>query len=221
MTQPTNQKHSLLTILQTEYSAFKSRLSRERVAQRLLTEPRVDLEFYIKLLKYSYHYVARTAPWLRDAAQRTQNPRLAELLGRKAKEEQGHELAILADLDAMGCDVSAPEKWPLVPGLAAYNSWHDFVIREIEPGAILGAAYILERNSTNAGVLARRLQAQGLPRKFASFMWLHAEADNDHVRELEEAIVKLERNIDFASQVILSAKVTSSAYIGLLRSIVV
>lgn len=217
----THNQQNLLYALRAGYDDLERRIAQEPVAMHLLAEPRTDLNVYGALLEGSYPYVCRTAPWLALAAQRVEDPELAGLLARKAAEERGHEQWILADLEAMGRDVETPEQWRVTRPVAAYIGWHDFVIPVLRAEAIMGAAYVLERLSKNAGLLAQRLQAQGVSPAITSFMRGHADADVSHVRELEDVLARLDGNGDAAAQIRLSAEVTASAYIGLLRSIAV
>lgn len=177
-----------------------------------------DRDAYARLLKQTFHYVRHTAPWLARAAARTEDPDLRALLARKAEEEAGHERWVLADLAALGVPIDAPERWPICRALAAYVAWHEFAVEDGWPGSVLGAAYILERLSEEyAGALARRLADLDVPLAALSFMRNHAVADVDHVHELRLALIQTCAPV--GSQILLSARITASAYMGLLRSV--
>lgn len=213
-----NSPADLTTIVEGIHHTLSMAVLQEPVGSRLL-DGSFDLDTYIRLLKQTYHYVHRTAPWLARAAARTTDAGLCSLLAQKAQEETGHERWALADLAALGVDISEPERWPVCRAVAAYIAWHDFAIEEIRPEAVLGAAYILERLSeAHAGVLARRLAERGLGSKASSFMRSHGEADIEHVRALQQALASL-TDVQVRIQICLSAQITASAYLGLLRSV--
>lgn len=160
-----NSPADLTTIVEGIHHTLSMAVLQEPVGSRLL-DGSFDLDTYIRLLKQTYHYVHRTAPWLARAAARTTDAGLCSLLAQKAQEETGHERWALADLAALGVDISEPERWPVCRAVAAYIAWHDFAIEEIRPEAVLGAAYILERLSeAHAGVrLGETLEDVGCPK---------------------------------------------------------
>lgn len=220
MTEPIepNSPVDLMTIVEGIHHTLGMAVLQEPVGSRLL-DGSFDLDTYIRLLKQTYHYVRRTAPWLTRAAARTTNVSLCSLLARKAEEETGHEQWALADLAALGVDIGEPEHWPICRAVEAYIAWHDFAIEEIRPEAVLGAAYILERLSEeHASVLARRLAERGLGSKASLFMRSHGEADIEHVCALQQALASIE-DAEIRIQICLSAQITASAYLGLLRSV--
>lgn len=208
---------SLVADLEATYHGLRDRMTREPVATRLLQGPFNGVDTYIRLLKQSYHYVCRTSPWLIRASQLATDPSVAQLLARKAEEERGHEAWILADLRALGCDVSEPRQWVAAPAVVAYVAWHDFAI-EVQAEAVLGAAYVLERLSEGASEVVTRLTAAGIPPGGTSFMRGHAEVDVAHVQELRR-IVGVITDARAVEHVRLSAQVTATAYFGLLRSL--
>lgn len=208
---------SLAADLEATYRDLRDRMTQDPVAARLLHGPFEGLQTYVCLLQQSYHYVCKTSPWLARASQLVPDQSVARLLAKKAEEERGHEGWILADLRALGCEVSEPVRWQVAPAVAAYVAWHDFVI-EHQAEAILGAAYVLERLSEGASRVATRLAAAGVPPDGFSFMRGHAEVDASHVDELRQLLPVI-TDTRAVAHVRLSAQVTAAAYLGLLQSI--
>lgn len=191
----------------------------ENPTGRRLLEGRFDRALYIRLLRQSYHYVLRTAPWLARAAQRSADPHLRQALAQKAHEEADHDQWILSDLARLGEDISEAGAWPRCPALDAYVAWHDFVVEGSCPEAILGAAFLLERlGEAHAGRLAEHVIAGGLDAKATTFMSGHGDADIEHMRELRE-LLRYVRDPRLNEQITLSALVTAEAYLGLIASL--
>lgn len=209
----------LAASLKVTYSSLQDSMEREPVATRILHGSPDEFDTYVRLLKQSYHYVCKTSPWLARASQLSSDPRVSRLLSQKAQEEKGHEDWILSDLQALGCDVSEPGRWPIASAVAAYIAWHDFAVEE-QAEAILGAAYVLERLSEYAGVVAARIGTAGVHSGAASFLRGHAEVDASHVHELEQILDVIDDDRAIV-HVRLSAQVTAAAYLGLLRSVAV
>ncbi len=205
----------LVASLEATYHRLRDHMERDPVTTRLLHGTFDEFDTYVRLLKQSYHYVCKTSPWLARASQLSADPSVSRLLARKAEEEQGHEGWILSDLQALGCDVSEAGRWPVSPAVAAYIAWHDFAVEE-QAEAILGAAYVLERLSECAGMVATRLGAAGVGG--SSFMRGHAEVDASHVSELEQILDVIDDE-QAVAHVRLSAQVTAAAYLGLLRAV--
>lgn len=186
-----------------------------------------DKNLYVAFLIQTRHYVALTEPCLAAAGRRLEelgmHPDLAELFFRKAEEESGHDILVDEDLRGLGLD---PEKTLAATGpgrwVSAYNSWIRAATAGRHPTAFLGSAYMLEGLAVKrAGHVARDLVAAGrIPgiEKAVSFLDLHAEADIDHVDDMERLLASLDDAVE-RDAITMTAAATRGAYLGMLDEV--
>ncbi|MBK9261979.1 MAG: iron-containing redox enzyme family protein [Polyangiaceae bacterium] len=174
----------------------------------------------------SYLYVVHTRPLLRRAGERLAKQgrrQLAALYLRKADEENGHEQWVLGDLRAIGVNPDIVRHAKPAPGVAAYIAWNSFTVDHGSPVAFLGTAYVLESGgASRAGTIAKNVVAhsgiRGIERG-VFFLEGHADADIDHVAQLGQLIDAYASSDTDCRDLVLSAWVARSTYIGLLTAV--
>ncbi len=196
----------------------------EREAIKAFRDGTASKDLYVAFLIQTRHYVALTAPCLEAAGKRLKelgrHAELADLFAQKADEESGHDILVDDDLRVLGYEPEAvlaangPGSW-----ITAYNSWIQAATAGQHPAAFLGSAYILEGLAVKrAGVVARALKAAGhIPAidKAVTFLELHAEADIDHVDDLERILARFDDPVE-RDAIVMTAAATRGAYLGML-----
>lgn len=196
----------------------------ERAAIKAFRDGSASKDLYVAFLVQTRHYVALTAPCLEAAGKRLKvlgrHADLADLFAQKADEESGHDILVDDDLRALGLDPEAtlaangPGDW-----ITAYNSWIQAATAGQHPAAFLGSAYILEGLAVKrAGIVARALKAAGrIPAidEAVTFLELHAEADIDHVDDLERILATFDDPVE-RDAIVMTAAATRGAYLGML-----
>jgi Iron-containing redox enzyme len=195
------------------------------MARRLLAGD-VNTQEYGAFLEQTYLYVRQTRPLLRRAGERLamqgRAPTLSRLFLQKADEEEGHELWVLSDLEAIGrpMDRYVPPK-PCT-AVAAYLAWNQFQVEAGFPLGFLGTAYVLEALSDAcAGLTATNLiEKNRIPRirQGVRFLQGHADADEGHIDMLRRLLAVISSASD-CEAIVLSAEVTSSLYLGLFSAL--
>ncbi len=191
------------------------------VAQRFYTGD-TDTEEYVAFLVQTYHYVVHTRPLLRRSGERLEyagKSDLARLFFLKAEEENGHEHWVLDDLRALGRNAAFVHNVKPVPAIAAYIAWNSYTVEHGSPVAFLGAAYILEAiSAARAGSVAKNLITQNKIHRIANavkFLSGHAEADIEHIVVLGRAIEAFATTDLDREEIITTATITKSSYLGL------
>lgn len=199
----------------------------QRSAIKAFKDGSADKQLYVAFLAQTRHYVALTEPCLAAAGRRLkelgQHPQLADLLIQKAEEEAGHDILCDDDLRALGLDpeqtlaAHAPGGW-----VTAYNSWIQAATSGRHPAAFLGSAYLLEGLAVKrAGVVAKALVAHNTIDRIAdavSFLDLHAEADVEHVDDMDRILAELNDPAE-REAIVLTAAMTREAYLGMLDDV--
>lgn len=150
--------------LLAETAADRQRFLEIPVLQRAVRDG-VTRRLYLDFLGQAYHHVRHTCGLLEAAAKQCGDGRawLAEALHGYIAEEQGHDLWILDDIDALGGDAAAVRDGDPRPPCAAMVAHVYRAIAERGPIAMLGMVHVLEGMSV---VLAERAAAairRGIP----------------------------------------------------------
>lgn len=193
---------------------------------RRLIRGNITRKEYVAFLVQSYLYVLHTRPLLRRAGERlVQQGRrqLAALYLQKADEENGHEEWILDDLRGIGENPDVVCRAKPAPGVAAYLAWNSFTVDDGSPVAFLGTAYVLESGGAiRVGAIVKNLVEhsgiRGIERG-VHFLRGHAEADIEHVAQLGQLIDAFASSDADCRDIVLSAWVTRSTYLGLLTAV--
>lgn len=177
------------------------------------------METYPVFLRQTHDYVRFSKPILEACTRR-----LRELGGRedlirlfeiKAMEENGHETWALDDWEALGLSrhlvmTSAPS-----PAVREYLAWNMKMAESNTPLGFLGTAYVLEYISQALAPRAVKnlLEANRIPNigNALSFLRSHGEADEDHIRVLDELLASIEGKAD-RNAIVWSAAETRRLY---------
>ena len=190
-----------------------------------LVDGKVDLDFYIRFLIQTYHYVRFTPYSLKLAADSLYGhpSPIYQSLRQRFKEhqadEEGHDQWVLNDLRNLGQDPGIVERVLPSDEVAAYNAYSKFVVKSSSPVAILGEAFMLEGISQRYGTsmaqnLARR---SGIPNvaNAVSFLKGHGHTDQGHMAELRHVLELISDEHDWES-ILLCAKVVSQLYAAMI-----
>ncbi|RYZ39375.1 MAG: heme oxygenase [Myxococcaceae bacterium] len=191
---------------------------------RRLFEGRIQQDEYIHYLVQTYQYVRWSTEFLQESGERMkregQHTALADLLIQKAREENGHERWLLADLKNLGLTQEQVEGAPVCSAVRAYVEWNRFTTLSGVPTAFLGTAYVLEYLSVERapGTVDRLIADSGIPniQKAVTFLRGHGNADGDHVAELEAVLGRLTSPEEQAA-LHLSARTTRALFPSFFR----
>jgi pyrroloquinoline quinone (PQQ) biosynthesis protein C len=183
-------------------------------------------EEYLYFLTQTYHYVINTPKTLLTVAQNLEgHPHpVYQVLKKRflahAKEEKGHDLWVLNDVQALGCDPEIVKNTVPSPAVIAYNTYSYFVATSHNPIGIFGESYILEGLSEIVGpVIFRNLREKSKIANIEnaiSFIESHAEADIGHMQSLRNSLEKVtDENDKYAIRI--CADVVSQQYVHLLH----
>jgi len=193
---------------------------------RRLLQGNITQKEYVAFLVQSYLYVVHTRPLLRRAGERLAREgrkQLATLYVQKAEEENGHEAWVLDDLQAIGENPDIVRHTKPAPGVAAYIAWNSFTVDHGSPVAFLGTAYVLESGGAiRVSSIVKNLVAHSGIRGIecgVRFLQGHADADIEHVSQLGGLIDAFASSDEDCRDLVLSAWVTRSTYIGLLTAV--
>jgi len=144
---------------------------------------RASLEDYIHFLNYMYHYTRFSEHNLMLASQASQTEELREYFKHMAKEERGHYLLAVRDLEGFGLNVT--DQTPAV--VEAINQLWESLKDQKTANGYLGIIFVFENVVKYVGDdikdLLRRLN---LGKKQCRWLSVHAEADLEHGAEATE-----------------------------------
>lgn len=210
---------SCLELIQTAHESLR-RLDRHPVGRALIAGT-LPKQQYVAYLTQVVHQVRDSAPMLARAAERLEQlgrRRLAEIFLRKSGEENGHDAWALEDLAALGVCREAALSSPRSSAVRAYGAWLRHCT-EAAPTAVLGLAFTLElfgsaRAARAAENLVRRAPIENITAA-VRFLRAHGAADEDHLRAFAEPFAEI-TDPDEMDAIVLSARLTSNLYLGLL-----
>jgi pyrroloquinoline quinone (PQQ) biosynthesis protein C len=208
-------------LLQVSYESLR-RLDEHPVGRALIDGTIAKVQ-YVAYLTQVVHQVRHSAPMLARAAERLEQlgrQRLAQTFRRKAGEEDGHDDWALRDLAALGVTREAALSTPCGSAVRAYGAWLAYCA-ECNPTAVLGLAFTLEwfgcvRAGRAADNLVRRAPIQGIE-SAVRFLRGHGAADDEHIRAFAEPLSEI-TDPDEMEAILLSARLTSDLYLGMLAS---
>jgi pyrroloquinoline quinone (PQQ) biosynthesis protein C len=216
---------TLVEILDASVNELLVALNEHPIARRLLAGD-VNTQEYGAFLEQTYLYVCQTRPLLRRAGERLamqrRSPTLSRLFLQKAEEEAGHELWVLADLDAIGLPMNRDCPPQPSTAVAAYLAWNQFQVEAGWPLGFLGTAYVLEALAdARAGKTATNLIEKNLIpgiRDGVRFLQGHADADEGHIEVLRRLLSVVSSPQD-QEAIALSAEVTTALYLGMFSAL--
>jgi thiaminase len=158
---------------------------------RLVTEKTVTRELYRDMMLQVYHYSRHNSINQAVCAFVPAPEGLLRFVYRHASEELGHERMVTHDLRSIGLlDEADLAKAPL-PATEALIGYLYFVALRYGPIPRLGYSFWAEDSHAHIGeALAKVCADLQLTGKNVTFFGSHAEADADHIRQVEEALEK-------------------------------
>ncbi len=189
---------------------FLARLLQETEAERevLLGVPQIRAALcgdisratYLAYLAQAYHHVRHTVPLLELARDLMPAGKawLSDAFDHYIEEERGHEAWILSDIrHAGGSDVIAKDGGPN-PATELMIAYAYYVVREVNPVALLGMIFVLESTSSSlasTGASAVRT-ALSLPRSCFTYLESHGALDLEHMQFFADLLARLEDEAD-------------------------
>ena len=156
---------------------------------RHLREHGLDRALYVRLMTEIWHYTRHNAQNQALAAVRVDSSRLPLLRFclQHAREEAGHDLMVLGDLEAVGVPRAAVLAQRPLPETEGFVAYVYRVAAERDATARLGYSYWAESCYPYIdGLLVAMRRDLGLADRDMTFFVAHAEVDVDHFREVRE-----------------------------------
>ncbi len=178
----------------------------------LWRQPGLDRR-YVEYLHTMHALIRASVPLMEQAAARCAglgpDDPLAEPLRRyfaeHAREEQGHDDWLLADLAAAGADPAEPLRRLPPPPVAALAGAQYYWIGHHHPVTLLGYILALEGDAPAPWLAERLAAATGLPDAAFRTVRDHAALDDGHLRALEQLLDALPLTRDQERAVTVSA----------------
>ena len=157
----------------------------------LVADRPVTRGLYRDMMLQVYHYSRHNSVNQAVAAFVPAPDGLLRFVYRHALEELGHERMVVHDLRSIGLLDEADLAAPPLPATEALIGYLYFVALRYGPVARLGYSFWAEDAHAHIGdALAKICVELRLTSKNVTFFGAHAEADVDHIRQLEEALEK-------------------------------
>ena len=158
---------------------------------RLVLEKPVTRELYRDMMLQVYHYSRHNSINQAVAAFVPAPEGLLRFVYRHASEELGHERMVTHDLRSIGLLEDADLAAPPLPATEAMIGYLYFVALRYGAVPRLGYSFWAEDAHAHIGeALAKISTDLQLTSKNVTFFGSHAEADVDHIRQVEEALEK-------------------------------
>ena len=158
---------------------------------RLVLERPVTRELYRDMMLQVYHYSRHNSMNQAVASFVPAPEGLLRFVYRHAAEELGHERMVTHDLRTIDLLDEADLAKPPLPATEALIGYLYYVGLRYGPVARLGYSFWAEGAHEHIGApLAKISRDLGLTSKNITFFGSHAEADADHIQQVEEALEK-------------------------------
>ncbi len=152
-------------------------------------------ELYPEFLFATYGVICASTPILDAAAEEAERRSptddlarvLAPYLRDHAREEDGHDLWLLEDLEFCGVERERVARRVPYPSAATLAGTQHFWVRHAHPVAVLGYLAVLE-NPASPAFLQGVAERTGLPLRAMSAHYRHAQLDVTHVAEFDEML---------------------------------
>lgn len=201
-------------VLDREFRDVMSAFAQSR-AMVMLAEGGVRLPHYNAVLREIYHY-SKEDPQIQALAAvyfRGKDRGTVKMFLKHATSEVGHDQMALADLQALGEDVSTIANTLPLPATIALTAFPFYQIQYHNPIGYLGYLYFLEYMPTKAGkAYMGALSAAGVPEKAMTFLQEHVTVDVAHNKLMEEYTRRLVRTDADLAAVVYAMKVTGYLY---------
>jgi pyrroloquinoline quinone (PQQ) biosynthesis protein C len=203
-------------------SSFEDSIARFHASPALqaLASGRITLAHYKAILREIYHY-AKEDPQIQALAAvyfRGDDRDSVKMFLKHAISEIGHDRMALADLAALGEDVSEVPLTNPLPTTIALTAFPFYQAQYANPIGYLGYLYFLEHMPTAAGrSYAEGLLRAGVPESALSFLHEHTTVDVAHNKLMDEYIQRLVRTEADLDAVCYAIEVTGDLYALMLQ----
>jgi pyrroloquinoline quinone (PQQ) biosynthesis protein C len=203
-------------------SSFEDSIARFHASPALqtLASGRITLAHYKAILREIYHY-AKEDPQIQALAAvyfRGDDRDSVKMFLKHAISEIGHDRMALADLAALGEDVTEVPLTNPLPTTIALTAFPFYQVQYANPIGYLGYLYFLEHMPTAAGrSYAEGLLRAGVPESALSFLHEHTTVDVAHNKLMDEYIQRLVRTEADLDAVCYAIEVTGDLYALMLQ----
>jgi thiaminase len=179
---------AFITALRETVDAEWAEIKKGRFWKRVMGEP-VTPELYRDLLMQVYHYSKHNSTNQAVAAFVPAPEGLLKFVYRHAAEELGHERMVIHDLKSMDLFDEAELSKALLPATEALIGYLYYVSLRYGAVARLGYSFWAEGVYGHIGpALAKMMRDLELTSKNVTFFGTHAQADAEHILQVEDAI---------------------------------
>jgi heme oxygenase-like protein len=144
---------------------------------------------------------------------------LAPFLVRHIPEEQGHDVWLLEDFEALGRDAEMLRARPASAAVASMNGAQLWWIEHAHPVAILGHAEVLECSPPECAQLEEFERRSGVPPSATRFLRRHAVIDVRHRDEIHGVLDELPLTAEHEQLIGVSAFHTAAGLVRLHREL--
>lgn len=184
------QDGGFVSALRATVNAEWARIKQGEFWQRVLREP-VTPGLYRDLMLQVYHYSRHNSVNQAVAAFVPAPEGLLKFVYRHAAEELGHERMVTHDLRGAGLLREGDVDQPPLPATEALIGYLYYVSLRYGPVARLGYSFWAEdAHSHIQDLLMKVARDLKLQRKDMTFFGAHAQADVEHIRQVEDAITR-------------------------------
>jgi len=212
-----NESAAVIRELGKIWAEFEGRLVKVPIIARALRGA-LRLEDYRLLLHDHYQQVIDGSRWIARAVSSIGREHLelrSRFLEHARTEHRDYEM-LEQDYASTGGDIAMLRRGRKNIGSHALSAWMFQRASAADPLDLLGAMFIIEGLGKHfAGIFARALQQHlGLEPRQLSFYRYHAEHDEDHLGELQEALESGVLQADgMAERILETARVTGRLYL--------
>jgi pyrroloquinoline quinone (PQQ) biosynthesis protein C len=171
---------------------------------------------YLAYLRETYHLVKHTPKYLMIAADRVaeSDARLSAYFRKFAREETGHELLCIRDINALGHNPDLIISGDPNAGVWGIVTQCYFWAAQGNPVALLGDAFATEELGVARGIeVAKLLQdTHGIPREATNFLRVHGSEDKEHLEAAARVIEWYAGDRDHYTDIVYATKMTYRYY---------
>ena len=192
MSQPTEavSDQSFIAALRASVDAEWAHIKKGRFWARVMREP-VSRELYHDLMMQVYHYSRHNSMNQAVAAFVPAPEGLLKFVYQHAGEELGHERMVIHDLKSIGLFEDADLSQPPLPATEALIGYLYYVSLRYGAVARLGYSFWAESIYVHIQDAFRKISADlSLERKNVTFFGSHAQADEAHSQQVDDALAR-------------------------------
>ena len=171
---------------------------------------------YLAYLRETYHLVRHTPKYLTIAAARVSenDKRLSAYFRKFCREETGHELLCIRDIEALGESAANILSGDPNPGAWGIITQCYFWATQGNPIALLGDALATEEIGQACGLKAAKVLEMNysIPCQATNFLRVHGSEDDDHLKAAAQAIEWYGENPDWYADIKYAAGMTYQYY---------